>query len=336
MASVHAFKGYLGAGKAASGTDLGFSAAARDRFCRFIDLELTEANQEELDPTSGRAEPEAAFLGPFDTRIRGTLEGTTEGLIGYLLRSLFGTVASAQQAATTAYLHTFTLADTLPSASRLTLEARYGTKAEAEVVNAVVKSMRYDFSNRGLLRWGFEALGALPTYTSTPTSATLAAAGTTHLSQQMHTFTLFGATRKIRSGSIEIDHGNDEDDFTATSRARQDAEYGALRATFDLEVLFADLADHRRFWGGATLTTPADVPSYYAVNVKAEHPTEIVGAAGHKYTAEFDFPKAFLTGVTKPMRGRDAIVQRIQGTAVYDSATTKAVDVKVKSTQTTN
>lgn len=327
----HALKGYLGVGKAASGSDLSFSPVVRDRFCRYVDLEFVESQSEEIDPTSGRAEPEEAFLGPYDSRLRGTLEGTSEGAIGYLLRSLMGTVSTGA-AVTGAYPHTFTKADSLASANRLTFEKKYGTIAEAEYANGVVKSMRYDFNQRGMSRWGFEALTTNPVYTASPTSPTLPAALTTRWSFGMHTFTFGGATRRIRGGSVEIDNNAYDDDFDTTSRSRRDADYGEFNVNVSLDMLFDDLTDLRRFWGGAALTGPANVPALYECNVKAEHPTAIAGA--EKHTVEFDMDKLFITGVTRRLSAKDVIMQTITGRALYD-ATNGAVTVKLKNTQAT-
>lgn len=333
--AVAGFKGALGAGKGTGSTDLAFTAVARDRFCRFIDAEFTEDHQAEMDPTSGRAEAEAVALGPYDNRLKATLEGTVEGIVPYLLRSLMGGVTSAQQASTTAYLHTYTRADALAAVDRLTFEKKMGTSAEAKVANGVVNRLRYDFGQRGMVRWSFDALCAKSTYSSSPTSATFPSATTTRLSQYMHTFTFGGSSFVARAGSVEIDTHNMEDDFTATQRFRRDAERGPMEVTCVLEALFQNLNNWRQFMGGVSVTEPGNDPVYYEANVKGEHPTEIVGATGHKYTAEFDMDKCWVEKVGLPVPGKGFIAQSMRLKGIYDS-TNGAATVKLKNTATTS
>jgi hypothetical protein len=332
VSAVAAFKGYVAAGKAGSGSDLSFSAVARDRFNRFVSSNMPQSNTPEKDPTSGRSEAEGVAWGPFDNKLEAVLEGSTEGALLYYLRSLFGNVTSTQQAATAAYQHVFTRADALASADRLTFEQKYGTKAESEIANGVVKKYRYDFTQKGMVRHGISALLANPAYSSSPTSATLPAVGTTRISQPMHTFSLAGVTRKVRSGWVEIDGGNMDDDFSAPGRARIDAERGPFEVSFELEMLFTDLTDRRRFWDSAAATTPGNVATFYECNVKGEHPTVI--ASTYKHTIEFDMDAVSLEAVDLPMQGKDFITERVRGSCIYD-ATNGAVTAKVTNTQTT-
>lgn len=328
--AVAAFQGYNGAGKAGSGSDLSFSAAARDRFSRFISSEFQQGNRVSKDPTSGRSEIEDVSYGAFENKLVATIEGSTEGMLLYLLRSLFGTVVSAQQGGSAAYLHTFTRAATLASADRLTFEQKYGTKAESEVANGVVSKLRYDFSQGGMVRIGYEALCANPSYSSSPTSATFPAVGTTRISQPMHTITLAGTSRQVRSGFVEVIGGNMEDDFVATQRARVDAERGAFEVNFELEMLFADLTDRRRMWDSSSATGPGSEATFYECNVKGEHPTAI--ASTYKPRIEFDMDRITMEAVGLPLEGKNFIVQRVRGFGSYDS-TNGAVTAKVMNSQ---
>lgn len=332
---VNAFKGYLGAGKSGAVTDLSFAAVARDRFARYVDCDWRQSNGEELDPNSGRAEVEEAFLGPLEASIDFTLEGSMEGILGYLLRSIFGAASSAQQGGTAAYLHTYTVADTHAAGGRLTFEKKYGASAQSLVGNGVINRLRYDFTQRGMVRIGGTALTANPAFNGSPTAATLPAANVTRLSQYMHALTFDGGSVPVRQGFVEYVRGNDEDDFTATSRARRDAELGSFMANTEFELQFTDLTHLRRFWGAASATGPGDVPAYYPFSLVGTHPTDIVGAAGHKYTLTHTLPKLYLQEVSIPLRSKDVIIQTVRGTATYDAATSAAATVTLKNSQTT-
>jgi hypothetical protein len=333
--AVQGWQGHLGVGKASSGSDLSFAAVARDRFNRFSRCDFKEQHRETPDDkNSGAREVEDVALGHFDARLEAELEGSVEGALTYLLRSLMGTVVSAQQSATPAYLHTFTAAPTLAAADRLTFEKRYGTKAEAEIANGVVNKYRYDFTQPGFVRHQVNALLANPAYSSSPTSPTFPAVGTTRISQPMHTVSLAGVSRKVRGGWVEVDGGNDENDFSATQRGRIDAERGRLKGAFQLEMYFADLADKRRFWDSASATGPGNVAVFYECNVKGEHPTDIAGAATHKPSIEFDMDKVFLREVGTPVQGDGPIIQTVQGLTAKDP-TNGAVTIKVKNSQAT-
>lgn len=330
--TMHAFKGFLGVGyHASSQTDLRQAVVARAYFNRFHDLDVQHKQGEEMDPTSGRSEAESVSLGNYDLQATGTLESSTEGCVPLLARSLMGGAFADSTVGTTGKQHLLQIADTVPSNARLSCEVRYGTNAESITFNAVCKSLGFKLDSAGYAKWPFKLVGSTPTYLGTPTTPTFPDP-LTLLSQRNTTFTFDGATTHIaRNLSWSLERKLDEDDYDVTSRQRRDAGYGDFIATFDAELSFQTLAQFRRFWGGSSATTPADTDTEFAVNISTARSDVIAGGTA-KHTAELDLPKAFLTAVGNPMKGKDAIRQKVQGRSIYSASSTYGAQLKLIST----
>jgi hypothetical protein len=323
----HAFKGFLGVGKQ-TGSNLRAAKVARTEYARFRELEITENQNEAIDPTSGRRGPESVALGNYDARIRGVLEGTTEGPIVRLLLSVLGGTDTVTNVGTTGREHDVSVGDTLGSFSRLTAEARYGTNAESELVNFLCSLLRFKLDQQGYAWWEFEGLASSPEYLATPSTPTLPAIPTL-LNSRTTTFTFDGVnTHVVRNLSVELKNHADEDDFDLSSRQRREAEYGELEATFDAELVFANMTNQRRFWGGAALTAPSDVDVYYPVTIVNER-TDVIPGGTAKHGVSYSFPKARITCMSTPQQGKDQVRQRVTGRAIFDSATSKDLTAKI-------
>lgn len=327
---VHDIKTALGVG-VQTGADLTAALVARSRFARSFELDFQKHYEIELDPSAGRAELEEVILDRVDAKLTGVLDGSVEGPLTWLYRSLLGTdTITTPAGGVNSRDHTITLSDALTSNSRLSLEKKVGTRAQAFNANGVVRMLECQFNQQGMLRHSFEALCGKPS-TAASTAVTLPGLAT-RLSRRMGTFTLFGLadnTLKVRGGSWRLERVLDDEDFTATSLFRRDAEYGELRATWEAQVLYEDEDQVKRMWGGTGQTDPKDTAAYYAAKFKFEHPTVIEGVL--KYGVTADFPRSSIQ-VTKPQRAKNVILQTIRGTATYDASTTKAVDIVIRNT----
>lgn len=330
---VHGFRGAFGVGNQ-TGADLTVATVARDRFARYFDAEFAMAYEADEDPTSGRSETEEVFLDRVAASLDFTIEGSVEGVLTRLLKSLFGTdTITTPGGGILTRDHTITVADTLGTAGRLSFEKKVGTSSHAFIANGVVQRLRVGFDQAGQMRFAGRALCGKPQYLAAATAVTLPTAAT-RLSRRMGTFTLFGLADnalKVRSGFLEYERVLDEEDFTTDNLFRRDAEYGAFRARWELQVLYENADQVRRMWGSATETEPKTTPAYYDATVKYEHPTVIEGALKYGLTAKF--PRSHIR-VSAPLPAKDVIVQTIRGTAVYDTVTAKAADAVVRNTVT--
>lgn len=338
MGTVHALKGFIGTGKQAGQVDLEAALVARDRFSRFYEAEWQHNRQFDEEPTSGRAELEEVGLDQYDLRFRGTIEGSTEGILTRLLYSLMGAKASAQQDATAAYLHTLTVADTVPVDARLSFEQRLGTLAESLASNGIVRELTIDFTRPGFLRFPFEALCGKPERLTSPTAATLPAVSTLLTRRGAGLtgglMTIGGeASAKVRSGTITLRRMLEEDDFGVLSQYRLDAEYGQIVAMFNVNLGFRDTVMLRKFWGGTAQNSPSDSMTYYATNLAFTRPDVI--ATTHRHLIDVNMPRSYLKPPSKPFRAGQFVAQTVEGAMTWDSATGKGVEVKVKNTQTT-
>lgn len=330
---VVVLKDALGVG-AGTSADLTVALVARDRFARYLDCEFEKNYSVDDDPTSGRAELEDVFLDRVDTRLKATLESTVEGPMSRILRSLMGAEAiTTPGGGILSRDHTITLADTVPTNGRLSFEKKVGTSSHAFAAPGIVNKVEHVFDQSGMSRWTVEAVCGKPEYVAAATAVTLPGVAT-RLSRRMATTTLFGLADNalaVRGGRWSLERVLDEDDFTINSLFRRDAEYTRFKARWSLDVLYVNADQARRAWGSATATSPQDTVAYYAAKIVHAHPTVIEGALKYQVTA--DFPRSHIM-VSKPQRAGEQIVMRVDGTATYDSGTSKAADVVLRNTQT--
>lgn len=337
MGSINAYKAHVGVGKQAGAVLLRDALVPRDRFSNFYEAEFIPDRRVDEERTSARAELEEVGLDEYDLRLRGVMEGSTEGILTRLLYSLLGGKASAQQGATAAYKHTLTVADTVPVDARLSFEKKLGTMSAAEAANGIVREVTLDFTRAGFLRIGFEALCGKHEEVS-PTAATLPAR-TTLLTrrgagQTGGLMTIAGeASTRVRGGTITLRRALEEDDFDLLSQFRADAEYGDVMATFNVSLGFRDNKFMKLFWGSAAAVAPSDESAYYNTQIAFARPDVI--ASTFRHLLQVNMPRVFLKPPSRPLRGAQFITQQVEGIAVYKSADSKAVDVEVTNTQTT-
>lgn len=315
-----ATKTYLGIGAhATSLTDLRQAKVAPTHFARVHSLQLTHKHGEEVQEPGAMPDPEGASLGDYDYRIAGALEGTAEGPIVPLARSLMGVQPVTSTVGTTGKQHVLTgVADSLPLAGgRLSTEVRKGTSGVSEQGNGVCNELGFQITQAGYARWPFGIIASSPVRNASPTSPTYPDMATI-LSKRVTTFTFNGATTKVLRGlTWTMKRGVDDKDYDATSRQRRDAGYaGPFETSFDAELQFFDDTEQREFWGGAGVSQPGDDSTYYAANIKTARNDVIVGGTA-KQTVELDLPKVFLTEQSQTIQGRDAIRQRVRGRAIY-------------------
>jgi hypothetical protein len=337
VGTIHGINGWLGAGKQSGAALLRDALVARDRFSRFYTAEFVEDARIDQEPTSARPEVEEIGIDAFDVRLNATLDGSTEGILSRAWYSLLGAKASAQQAATAAYKHTLSRANTVPNDARLSFELKQGTLAQSDAANGIVNEIRVDFTQQGHLRHHISALCG-PTEEVSPTSETLPLVNTlltrrgAGLTDGLMTIAGEAAAR-VRSGTITVRRALEEDDFDVLSQFRADAEYGALLASFSVTLGFRDKTLSKKFWGGTGLTKRGDTPAYYNSAFAFARPDVI--ASTFRHMEKVNMPRTHLTKVSKPFTAGGAVAQTVEGIAVYDAATTKAIDVELVNSQTT-
>lgn len=314
------YRTYLGVGGHVSSiTDLRQAVVATQQFARVHSLQFVNKQGEEVQETGGMPDPEGVSLGDYDYRIRATFEGTAEGPVVPLARSLLGVQPVTTTVLTTGKQHVLTgVADTLPVAGgRISTEVRKGTSGTSIKANAVCEELEFQITQAGYARWGTSIIGSTPTRSGAPTSPTYPDMATI-LSKRITTFTFNAATTKVVRGlSWKLKRGLDDKDYDVASRQRRDAGYaGPVETTLDAELQFFDDTELREFWGGAGVSTPGDDSTYYPVNIKTNRNDVIAGGTA-KQTVELDLPKVFITEISDPVEGRDAIRQRVRGRAIY-------------------
>ena len=316
------FNGSIGIGK----QSVFKTKVARTEFMRFIDANIEENPNAAPLENSGSQEIDAILIGPWEIKATGVVELRPDNC-GLILYSLMGAVASAQIAATSAYKHTFTRAD---SPKHLSLEYAYGTNPESEDVTGFApEEVVFEFTDR-LLTMDFGGPAHKVEANASPTSKSLVT--TSPFTKFMAAITLGGVAATVRSMRLTVNRNPQMDDFVNGSLFLDSLEYGAFLVTADWEVVFDDLTERKKFWGGTGAgTTPDSLVKSYADSVVFTG--EQIGATGEYYIIQFNLPKNIIVEHDAPMHGKDQIIQRFKTQAIYDGSS-KTMDIELTNEET--
>lgn len=140
--------------------------------------------------------------------------------MGVLLATLMGGSTVSQQGTTTAYLQTFTLADTLGDSLTMQLAAPYrgGSSVAHTLTGGKVASAAFSCDATGILGVDFSVDGRAFTTTQTLATASYVTSAPFHGGQmavKLGTFGSESAVSGVRSVSLTIDRPHDTEDYTA-------------------------------------------------------------------------------------------------------------------------
>ncbi len=168
--------------------------------------------------------------------------------IGELLHGVFGSVSSAQQGSTVAYLHTFTPADTLPSYT-----ARLGVEQTQRILpGCLIEALTLKFEAGKAVRVTAEILSGFP--------EAKAAIGTPTLSE-LNAFTMFdsnsvltigGSSKRSLVYALEVTIKNNIpfDKGALDGRTFSVKRYGKREITGKISMFFDDTTEYDRFIAG--------------------------------------------------------------------------------------
>ena len=255
----------------------------------FIDIvseslaaQLTRAHSQQLGSASQRqyVEMQAMSGGSVET------EGNYEGLDTLLLHAL-GSVASAQQAATAAYKHTFTLTSAMKAVG-LSMEVERDQQAffyEACKINQM--TLRQDPNE--FLRFAFDILGRAETLGSM-TATTFPSDLPIHQSQ--FAFTVDAGAVTVNNFFVTLNNNAEQRQALGTVTPKEIVRTGLIQVTGGFEIDFENTTEYAKFiantsialvatWTGAEIASPYNYELVVTMPVcKYEGQTPPVGGRG--------------------------------------------------------
>lgn len=246
-----------------------------------------------------------------------------------------GSVSSAQQGATSAYLHTFSESNSLPTFS---ITKWAGSLGEPQAyTGCIVNSLKLDYASGSPVNMGVE-------YISNSVDFSKSAPTQTYASTDPFTFNDFTcklgdygvaptANTTVTKASIEIKN-NINSLRTANKKMEPSIKIpGQLEVTGRVEFPFDNLDEYRRYIGGSvSANTADDIISDRAITLQL---TGANIASTYNYDLSITLPKVNLINLKPDGSADDPIMYGFDFRALYDSATQKTVSATVTSKLTT-
>jgi hypothetical protein len=232
-----------------------------------------------------------------------------------------GGVSSAQQGSTSAYQHTFTESNSLPTFS---ITKWAGSLQEPQAyTGCTVNSLKLDYASGSPVNMSVEYVtNSVDFSKSTPTQ--------TYASTDPFTFNDFTcklgdygvaptANSNVTKASIEIKN-NIKSLRTANKKMEPSVKVpGQLEVTGRIEFPFGNLDEYRRYLGGSTTAnTVDDIITDRAISLQL---TGANIASTYNYDLTIDLPRVNLINLKPDGSGDDTIMYGFDFRALYDNAT---------------
>jgi len=242
-----------------------------------------------------------------------------DSLMGWLLKWGLGSVASVQQGATTAYKHTYTAGDTLPT---FTTWFKRGGSQQIKIPYCMIKSLTFNQAVDAVLSMSAAFVGKTENITTD--------FGTESYSQVIPfansnlTVSIAGTpSTAAHASSITIDNGID----VAMGRVHGSLFYNSLvpgnrTITGSFSLYFNDDTEYQRFWGDVAATTPSGVVDSVALVFHWD--SGIDAGTATPYALDIEIPAAIYTSNSVNISGT-RVVQTLGFESISDG--TSDIDV---------
>ncbi|MDH5482659.1 MAG: phage tail tube protein [Candidatus Bathyarchaeota archaeon] len=244
---------YVGLGKEAAGS-FGTPVAAT-RYAEAISKIAPDQNWVIPPPISQRAASKRN-LGPYRARgAIGDFPVEPENIIGELLHGVFGNVQSAQQGGTTAWLHTFTPADSLPSYT-----TRIGVELTERILpGTLIEALTIKFAHDKDIMANAEVYSGFPETKQALQVPTISALQALNMQAATCVLMLGGISKKTMVYDLEITIKNNIpfDRGQLDGRNFSVKRYGQREITGKISAFFDDTSQFDAFIAGTEF--PIDV-----------------------------------------------------------------------------
>ncbi|MCW4048057.1 MAG: phage tail tube protein [Candidatus Bathyarchaeota archaeon] len=207
-------------------------------------------------------------LGPYRARGNiGDFPVEPENIIGELLLGVFGSVSSVQQGGTSAYLHTFSPAESLPSYTvRLGVE-----QAERVLPGGLVESLTVKFKHDDVIKATAEILSGFPETRASINTPSISTLQPFDMQATSAVLSINGSSKRSMVYDLELTVKNNIpfDRGALDGRTFSTKRYGQREVTGKLSAYFDDTSEYDRFIAGneftllVTAVGPLIAGSYY-------------------------------------------------------------------------
>jgi len=269
-------------------------------------------------------------------RVEGDLEGLADpNVLARLLYHNLGDVTTTPDSGTApvAYKHEFTPVGIGASLPSCTIELGDGGDTVRYAKGCGIATLNLE-----------AAAGELVTFTASVIGQDeeLAAKSTTITFDDLRPFRYFEGTltragadisAKVQAFRITIANGIPDDAYTLAAKHLAKLYIQELSITGEIEIVFEDWEDYKRFYGSETATEPQDTVTPFALNFKLTGDTTESSVSGYEnYQVEFDLPQVKYTGAESPFEQRNRIVQTFAWKATHDKSKGYAIKAIVINT----
>jgi len=252
-----------------------------------------------------------------------------DSILGYILKWTLGDSSSAVQGGTSAYKHTFTAEDTIPS---FTSWFNRGTALKTKIPYCVISSLTLSQSVEDALRISAPFIGqkeVVATDFGTASYSHVIPFTNPNLTVSIDGSPATGA----HNTSLTIDNGID----TTLGKVHGSMFYtaivpGARSITGSISLYFDTATEYKRYWGSTTATQPtANVDS---VPIILTWDLGIEAGTGYNYKLIITLPSVIYTTTNVSLSGT-RMVQTINFEAMYDTVTAKDIQIELTNKITT-
>jgi hypothetical protein len=242
-----------------------------------------------------------------------------------------GSVSSAQQGATTAYTHTFTESNSLPTFS---ITKWAGSLGEPQAyAGCMVNSLKLDYTSGSPVNMSVEYLTNSVDFSKSAPTQTYASSSPFTFNDFTCSLGDYGvlptANSNVSTASIEINN-NIHELMTANKKMEPDVKIpGQLEVTGRIEFPFGNLDEYKRYLGGSTTANNVnDIITDRAITLNL---TGANIASTYNYDLTITLPKVNLINLKPDGSADDPIMYGFDFRALYDGTTQKMASASVTS-----
>jgi hypothetical protein len=255
--------------------------------------------------------------------VEGSIEtiADPDSILGYLLKFGLGSVTSAQVGVTTAYEHTFTPTDELPT---FTTWLNRGSAQKVKMAYCMSNGFTLTQAVDDVLKVSTPFIAQAEVETTdfgTPSFTNTQPFANANLAVSVNS----AAVTEAHNSTLTVANGID----VASGRVHGERSYTALvpgdrTITGSLNLYFNDASMYKLFWGATDATTITEKVLPVPITLTWTHAEE--AGAGEPYSLEVTIPSAILTNTSVDISGT-RVVQTVDFEAIYDSD--EATDIEV-------
>ena len=249
------------------------------------------------------------------------------------LEGLLGNVSTTNDGEITAYKHTFTPANSLPSYT-LEIFPEYPADYSRQIAGTGILSMRLEAEAGSPLTATIGVLGAKEELI-TPSSPTPSFANTSPLPFNNSSVEIEdSAVATVEAFRLDVSNGIPDDAFVLNDMFLPALRLEGGEIMGEMDIAFTSWDYYKLFYGSSSATEPSETPDTVKIELIATGGSTGSGTAGYEnYKLAITLPKCRLDTSNANFDRRSRIVQRLGFEALHDTSSGYAIQIEVVNTK---